>query len=251
LDARDGLEVLNMGVPGYGIDQAYLKYLEFGQQYSPDVVLFGIYVSDYERSSIGFTASAKPRIARRDQTFEIVGRPVPAPQQQLESIDRQLAGRIYLVEAARNFRRKASVGEAERTSFFAETDAVVTHMLQSLQRNIGDQRTLIVVHIPRAESFIEPEAFRDEMSRRLLAIYAELDITFIDLGSEFVSVDSTESADSDESAAEAAFERYYVHRENGSAGHLSAAGHARVADLVVESLGGGFNQHTENKGGGR
>ena len=113
--------------------------------------------------------------------------------------------------------------------------------IRSLQRNLGDERTLIVVHIPRAESFIEPEAFRDEMSRWLLSIYAELDITHIDLASEFV-VGASPAA---------AFERYYVHRENGSAGHLSAAGHALVADLVVESLRGGFNQRTENKGGGR
>jgi hypothetical protein len=231
LDAHVGLEVLNMGVPGYGIDQAYLKYMEFGKKYQPDVLLFGIYVSDYERSSIGFTGAAKPQIKLRDAVLNVVGRPVASPQQQLERIDRELAGRIYLVEAVRNFWTKVSIGEAEHARFFAETDNLLRHILRSLQQSLKDEQSLIVVHIPRAEALIEPHWLRDEMSRRLLAIYTELGIAHIDLTGEFVT----------EGSARTAFERYYVHRENGSVGHLSAAGHATVAGLVIESLSGRFD----------
>lgn len=234
LDERPDVEVLNMGVPGYGIDQAYLKYMQFGRKYQPDVVLFGIYVSAYERSSIGFTASAKPRIEVRDDALTIVGRPVPTLRQELERIEGELAGRIYLLEVMQNFWSKVSTGAAERARFFTETDNVVSHMLRALLQSLDAGQSLIIVHIPRAEAFIEPDPLRDEMSRRLLAIYAELDITHIDLNTEFVARGS----------ARTAFEHYYVHHANGSVGHLSAAGHALVADLVVETLGERFNQRS-------
>lgn len=39
LDSK--LEVLNFGVPGFGLDQAYLRYLEDGLQYNPDIVFIG------------------------------------------------------------------------------------------------------------------------------------------------------------------------------------------------------------------
>lgn len=39
------IEVLNFGVPAYGLDQAYLRYVAFGDEYHPDVVLIG-YMSE-------------------------------------------------------------------------------------------------------------------------------------------------------------------------------------------------------------
>ncbi len=130
------------------------------------------------------------------------------------------------MEVARNSWRKVSIGAAERGLFFTETDDVVRHILRALQQSLDAEQSLIVVHIPRAEAFIEVDEFRDEMSRRLLDIYAEVGVAHIDLGSEFVT----------DMPGTMAFERYYKHRGNGSVGHLSAAGHARIADLVVATL---------------
>ena len=38
---QSNLEVLNFGVPGYGLDQAYLRYLEDGSQYESHITLIG------------------------------------------------------------------------------------------------------------------------------------------------------------------------------------------------------------------
>jgi hypothetical protein len=46
---RPGLEVLNFGVPGYGLDQAYLRYLRDGRQFHPLIVIIGIYADDVNR----------------------------------------------------------------------------------------------------------------------------------------------------------------------------------------------------------
>lgn len=44
------VEVLNYGVSGYGIDQAYLRYLHEGQAFSPHVVLMGFVPDDINRN---------------------------------------------------------------------------------------------------------------------------------------------------------------------------------------------------------
>jgi len=40
------VEVINLGVGGYGTLQEYLAYTEYGQQYDPDLVLVGFYVAN-------------------------------------------------------------------------------------------------------------------------------------------------------------------------------------------------------------
>lgn len=44
------VEVLNYGVPGYGLDQAYLRYLKLGRRYHPDIVLIGYMSENMARS---------------------------------------------------------------------------------------------------------------------------------------------------------------------------------------------------------
>ena len=50
-DSISNSKVLNMGVPGYGVDQAVLKYLKYASQMEPDVLVFGILPDDYNRAS--------------------------------------------------------------------------------------------------------------------------------------------------------------------------------------------------------
>jgi hypothetical protein len=219
-------EVLNMGVPGYGIDQAYLKYVHLGATYQPHVVVLGIYVSDYERSSMAFTTFAKPKFVETTQGFVVANQPVPEPLVELNRISQALEGRSYLLETLRNGWRKLATGAAEQEAFFNKTDRTVTHILKSLRDSLAEHQRLLIVHIPRAETFIEQEAFRNEMSRRLLAIYAALQLNTIDLSAELLS-DSTPSE---------VYQTHYYHRPNGSVGHLSPLGHQKVADLIAARL---------------
>ncbi len=221
-----GVEVLNMGVPGYGIDQAYLKYLYYGAKYRPDVVVFGIYVSDYERASMNFTWFAKPRIVATASGFRLENQPVPRPEAELLRIERSLANRIRLLEIVRNAWRKLNTGDQQQLEFFDSMDAVVAHILQSLKDNLKEDQQLLLVHIPRAEFFVERDPFRDEMSRRLLALYQELALPHIDLGAAFLA----------DTTPEEVFQSHYVHRPSGSVGHLSPLGHEKVATLIQSAL---------------
>jgi len=42
--STDGLEVLNFGVPGYGLGQSYLRYLKYARQYHPDIIFINYVV---------------------------------------------------------------------------------------------------------------------------------------------------------------------------------------------------------------
>jgi hypothetical protein len=74
-----GVQVLNLGVHGYGHDQMLLYLREEGLKYRPDVVLLGFLYDDMERNLLGFRDYAKPRFALRDGRLELRGVPIPPP----------------------------------------------------------------------------------------------------------------------------------------------------------------------------
>lgn len=219
-------EVLNMGVPGFGIDQAYLKYQHFGARYQPDVVVFGIYTSDYERSSMSFSTFAKPRFAVEGSSVTLTNQPVPSPADELQRIGAALEGRWWLTELAKNALAKLRVGETDRQTYLRSMDQVVSYLLSALQNSLHPDQRLVILHIPRAEAFLAPDPLEADIESRLRAIYAALELPVIDLGEAFLR-----GATREEVVA-----THYVHRPNGSIGHLSPLGHARIADLLESWL---------------
>lgn len=222
--ADNGLEVLNLGVPGYGIDQSWLKYRYHGAPLDPDIVLFGIYVADYERATVAFSAAAKPLFAPRDGVMTLTGTPVPSPADSLARIARSLDGRSWALDFVR-FRLAAMPNTVE--PFFADGDRIARHVLESLAGSVLPERRLLILHIPRGESFTDPDPFDTAMNDRLLALYRALALPVLDLGEVFLARTP---------AAEVAV-RYYVVREGGSVGHLNPEGHRQAATAIARTLG--------------
>lgn len=84
-----GTQVLNFGVPGYGIDQAYLRYLRDVRDWHPHVVILSFISHDLVRSGmtyywIGFPGAAvpgaKPRFSYVDNQLTVLNYPLPAPE---------------------------------------------------------------------------------------------------------------------------------------------------------------------------
>lgn len=80
------IEVLNYGVGGYGLDQAYLRFVEEGAVLSPQVVLVGFVADDLRRVvnvyrrflSTREAPRFKPRfVLREDGALRLVPNPVP------------------------------------------------------------------------------------------------------------------------------------------------------------------------------
>jgi len=78
-----GVEVLNLGVHGYGHDQMLIRLREEGLRYEPDLVVLGYYADDVSRNALAFRDYAKPRFVLRDGSLVLTGSPVPTPGQVL------------------------------------------------------------------------------------------------------------------------------------------------------------------------
>ena len=89
IEAGISAEVLNFGVPGYGIGQAYLRWNYVGQKYSPKIVVFGfqpenikrtvnIFRSLYSRNT--WLVFSKPRFfINEEDELELLNSPVISP----------------------------------------------------------------------------------------------------------------------------------------------------------------------------
>lgn len=74
------VEILNLGVHGYGHDQMLLYLQEVGARYQPDVVLLGFVAQDMERNLLAFRDFAKPHFDLTASGLRLGGSPVPTPE---------------------------------------------------------------------------------------------------------------------------------------------------------------------------
>lgn len=76
------LEVLNLGVPGYGLDQMLVAYREIGKRYETDDVVIAIFPDDFWRATRAFADSghAKPYFTIQPDGKLLLNN-VPVPQQ--------------------------------------------------------------------------------------------------------------------------------------------------------------------------
>lgn len=97
-------EALNFGVPGFGLDQAYLRYLEEGRKYKPHTVLIGFMSKDIFRSVNTYRPFynartglplTKPRFVIEDGELSLI----PNPMQKLQDYKTLLHSRDALSEA--------------------------------------------------------------------------------------------------------------------------------------------------------
>ena len=83
------VQVLNFGVPGYGVDQAYLRYLRDVRERRPDIAILGVISHDLIRTTMVYYAvsfagaavpGAKPRFSMKNGQLTLVNVPLPLPE---------------------------------------------------------------------------------------------------------------------------------------------------------------------------
>jgi hypothetical protein len=95
-DAGYKTEVINFGVPAYGMDQAYLRYVTKGKLYNLDIVIFGLNPENANRnvnilSPFYFGTSfpfSKPRFVVNNKTLALINSPTQKPSDLLETFKR-------------------------------------------------------------------------------------------------------------------------------------------------------------------
>ncbi|MEO6326780.1 MAG: GDSL-type esterase/lipase family protein [Thermoanaerobaculia bacterium] len=76
-----GIEVVNLGVHGYGHDQMLITLREEGARLLPDVVLLGYVTDDALRNLVGFRDYQKPRFRLEEGALVLMGTPVQTPDE--------------------------------------------------------------------------------------------------------------------------------------------------------------------------
>lgn len=76
-----GSEVLNLGVMGYGQDQALLRLRRDGFPYHPDVAVLGFHKDDVHRNRLTFREYGKPRFVFDGERLELTNVPIPTPEE--------------------------------------------------------------------------------------------------------------------------------------------------------------------------
>ena len=92
-DRRIRAEVLNFGVGGYGMDQAFLRWQHLGKAFSPDFVIFGFQPENLYRNANVFRPIyarytgiplSKPRYHLEDGKLKLVNFPAMPPEDLME-----------------------------------------------------------------------------------------------------------------------------------------------------------------------
>ncbi len=150
-------EVINMGVHGYGHDQMLLLLQKEGVLYHPDVVVLGFLTTDMERNLLLFRDYAKPRFLIADRGLELIGSPVPSPQE-IARWD-WLRPRIYDITA---FVLKETLLELQLETVNMNEEAVSGAILSEMVSVIvGAHAVPVFVYLPQ---FIDVE--QDDASSR-------------------------------------------------------------------------------------
>lgn len=137
-------EVLNLGVMGYGQDQALLRLRRDGFRYRPDIVVFGFYRSDMRRNVVSFQSLPKPRFRLTDSGLVLENVPVPMP----EEYDRLWPPRLW--NFVRIFSDSLDWGTKPEWAYIYDLSRTIVHQMAADAEAFG--MPLVVVHLPRVDT---------------------------------------------------------------------------------------------------
>lgn len=212
-------QVLNFGVPGYGVDQAYLRYLKDVRPWHPDIAILGLISHDLLRTTmiyyaVGFPGAvvpgAKPRFILRDRHPVLLNVPLPRAEdvyaarsiRDLPFIDYDRMYRptewqrrwyefSYLLRLAISWSPQSGVGRSPPEN--EETASLNGAIIRSFVRDATDAGTIpIVAFLP---SFMEFRATSGRLSGTLLLgmrVLEQSGVEFVDLTSCVEKVDERE-----------------------------------------------------------
>ena len=227
LEQAGGIEAVNMGQGGYGLDQAYLWYLRDGVRLQHQVHILAFITDDVRRMRFErFISYPKPVLVPEGDSIRVANVPVPRRSGFITWLNRNAAsfGDLRMVQlTARMAGRSAG---AARNPAVLDNDEV-RHVIAWLVKDLADRhaaagRTLILVHLPtdyelRGAAPPQWQPFFGELA-------AQLGIEYIDLFPQFQSLpDSTLAA---------TFLRPGEVQFPSAAGHLTALGNDMVARLL-------------------
>ncbi|OGW83294.1 MAG: hypothetical protein A2Z83_04610 [Omnitrophica bacterium GWA2_52_8] len=230
-ERNPALEVLNAGVPGYGIDQVLMLYREIGRKYHPDVVLVDVFPEMGWRATRAFTAGgyAKPFFKLTAQgELELQNVPVPKPyamtQGQFPNLFQHSFWQAVLKKSMLYQWIRARLLRLSRNVYLIDPDLsdewkISRKILSQLLREIRkDGAEPVLVMIPPEYWVRSPE--KNQPRRSMLRFAKREHVPVVDLTTAFY-----------EAGKKSSVEDYYIRDD----WHWTAKGHA-LAAAEIESF---------------
>lgn len=218
----DGPETVNLGQPGYGMGQTYLRYRSVADSLDHTVVLFSFIIEDVWRMrSDARNGYAKPVLAVSGDSIAVENVPVPS---------RGAVGR-WVAAFARRLRvsdfgqrvllRLGASGSEPTETDRAEVERLVRAIFEDLSgRARAHGAVPVTVFLPRRADAGEPGL----MHGRILRIARDLNLTMIDLTRDLRALPV------------GAVSELFIPEGASAGGHYSTLGHRWVADLLERHL---------------
>jgi hypothetical protein len=198
LDPR--LETVNMGLGGYGVDQAYLWYMRDGAPLDHDIHLFVFLTDDFRRMrSDRFMGYGKPFLDVRDDSLVVTNLPVPKTSwlARRRALHGETVARLKVVRLSRRLLRlddASRTAEREERARLADQrlQDVVARIFHELRRtNEAKDSRLVLVFLPGAWDY-KPDARTDAWREFVRHESARQRIVFLDLVEEIRQVPPAE-----------------------------------------------------------
>jgi len=232
-----GLETVNMGQGGYGIDQAYLWFRRDGAALEHQIHLFAFVTDDFRRmQSDRFLGYGKPLLVLRGSALTVTNVPVPRPRPFLRWLNAH-AGYLQLLSTVRLGRAIAGKLQGPPPTLAPPDErkpqAVAGRLFEELLAfDHTKVSRLLLVYLPTPADYRSCES--DEWRLFTAEKAKVLGIPFLDLVAELRRLPAREVDDLFIKSSQA---QYF-----GAAGHYTAKGNAWVAREIhawMERLGPG------------
>ena len=152
-----GLETVNLGQGGYGLDQAYLWYKRAGAAVDHQVHLMAFITGDFDRMQFdNFVGYAKPLLGLRGDSLAVLNLPVPnaSPIGRWWLAKGYVIQNLDIVRLASKLRRESPPSVDSTEAKNATTRKVAARIFEDLARvNRSKNSRLVLVLLPGANDY--------------------------------------------------------------------------------------------------
>jgi hypothetical protein len=221
----DRLETVNLGQPGYGVGQSYLRYLRDGAPLDHQIHLFTFVDGDFDRagrrSHYGY---ARPLLRLVGDELEVDNVPVPRVLPAISRFARRLSEQLRSVEfAARAVKRLFPSRPSRGGTQLDRLAPLVERLFREVQQVNRDKGSAVVfVYLPTAQNLDREGRWQGWVQKAL----DSLGYSFIDLTPALRELPR-------EVAGE-----LFLPPDSDAAGHYSRAGNKWVAETLYARLRG-------------
>lgn len=170
-----GVDVVNLGVHGYGHDQMLVTLREEGPAYEPDLVVLGYVTDDALRNVLAFRDFAKPRFELVDGQLERRGTPVPSP----DAVLRSEARRSRLVDVLTMLSQRLSYRLGPRRREMERVTLAILAELAATSSRLG--ASFAIVDLPVWRELDIPDPRPTERERTVESFCAARQIPYLRL----------------------------------------------------------------------